>query len=65
MFAFIYYQQKVKRQGEKIGDCVVDHKYDISELCIRDWRKKKGELNSSNNKKQESSSQWNTEVFTT
>lgn len=40
----------------------VGHKYDILELSIRNWRKKKEKLNNSTTKIQKSILQWNTEV---
>ena len=31
---------RIIEEAENVGNCVAGRKYDVSESCIRDWRKK-------------------------
>ena len=33
-------KRRIIEESENIGNCAAGRKYDVSESCIRDWRKK-------------------------
>ena len=39
---------RIIEEAENVGNCVAGRNYDVSESCIRDWRKKKTRLTEKN-----------------